>query len=481
MRIAILHYHLKRGGVTRVIESSIESLEREGLECITIAGEIPDTFKYKASSVEIPGLRYSNAQESTPPPEELLRAIKNASESQLGGPPDLWHIHNHSLGKNASMPGIINLLAKEGAAMLLQMHDFAEDGRPGNHALNQSSRAPLYLSGARIHYACINQRDFRHFQSLGLPSGNLHLLTNPVPAMERSMVPEVSINQALGCDSLILYPVRAVRRKNFGEMLLWAAVAPEGTAFATTLGPTNLNFRAQYESWRELATRLQLPVHFSISETLDWPFEAILTSADGILTTSVAEGFGLAFLEPWLFGKSIIGRDLPAITADFKAQGIQFDQVYTGIRIPASWIDMEALRAAIGAELEASYRTYGKAPSEKSLESAIAAICPDSDHVDFGGLNELFQAAVIEKVCSTPDAKAEIARQLPLPIVTRPETISSNASIVRETYGLAHYGQRLAQLYRNIASAKPSEITPLDADTLLERFLDPENFRLLRT
>ena len=42
-----------------------------------------------------------------------------------------------------------------------------------------------------------------------------------------------------------------------------------------------------------------------------------MASAHRLVTTSVAEGFGLAFLEPWLFGKGLLGRNLPEITVDF--------------------------------------------------------------------------------------------------------------------------------------------------------------------
>ena len=37
-------------------------------------------------------------------------------------------------------------------------------------------------------------------------------------------------------------------------------------------------------------------------------FAALLASAHALVTTSVAEGFGLAFLEPWLMGRPLAGR-----------------------------------------------------------------------------------------------------------------------------------------------------------------------------
>ena len=64
--------------------------------------------------------------------------MKKAAEIGLGGKPDLWHIHNHCLGKNPSLTQAVSHLAEDGNPILLQPHDFAEDGRPSNfNCLNQ--------------------------------------------------------------------------------------------------------------------------------------------------------------------------------------------------------------------------------------------------------------------------------------------------------------------------------------------------------
>ncbi|MFO7905697.1 MAG: hypothetical protein R6U98_23775, partial [Pirellulaceae bacterium] len=174
--------------------------------------------------------------DETPDSRTLLERMRTTAREALGGEPELWHIHNHSLGKNSAMPGVVAELAEAGEAVLLQMHDFAEDGRPENYRLNQERPE------------CANRRDYEIFQQAGLDATRLHLLANPVEADH----PKVKIDRApildkLGAERLFLYPVRAVRRKNFGEMLLWAALAEEGDVFATTLGPTNKNYLAAYD------------------------------------------------------------------------------------------------------------------------------------------------------------------------------------------------------------------------------------------
>ena len=41
MKIAIVHYHLRRGGVTQVIATAIESLKKFGHEIVVLSGERP--------------------------------------------------------------------------------------------------------------------------------------------------------------------------------------------------------------------------------------------------------------------------------------------------------------------------------------------------------------------------------------------------------------------------------------------------------
>lgn len=485
MRIAIVHYHLKRGGVTRIIESTLRGFDTlEQLQrCVVLAGDVPDDFRHKDRSRQVEGLRYSNAQDGTPDPRTLLERLRRATRDALGGAPDLWHIHNHSLGKNSAMPGVVSLLAEAGEAVLLQMHDFAEDGRPENYRLNQERpehASQLYPDMGNVHYGLINARDYDIFNQAGVQSDRLHLLPNPVEAAP--LPPSCSaetILENLGAGRLFLYPVRAVRRKNFGEMLLWAALADKGDVFATTLGPTNQNYQAAYEDWQAFARQHGLPVRFGIGERYDWPFEAIMQSAHAILNTSIAEGFGLAFLEPWLFGKAIVGRDLPAITADFKTNGIRLDGLYQSVPIPADWIDIRQVKSAIREGLTAAYQAYGRTLPEDAVDRAMAAIRPTPDHIDFAGLNEALQQDVIERVLSDAKAASELPR---LGTLADAASIQENACKIAQKYSLPQYAENLTAVYNAIRSTDISLATQyIDPAKVLDAFLQPERFRLLRT
>ncbi len=172
MRVAIVHYHLALGGVTRVIESTSQALSSAGIPHVILTGE------------SIPGLGYlASPGESTT--EKLLASLRAAATEALGGPPDIWHFHNHSLGKNCLLAEVIARLATEGAHLVLQIHDLAEAGRPENYTLIAECKE-LYPFSPRIHYAFLNSRDQRVFTRAGLPAGNSSVLANAIAGSSNS-------------------------------------------------------------------------------------------------------------------------------------------------------------------------------------------------------------------------------------------------------------------------------------------------------
>ncbi|MGE9296181.1 MAG: glycosyltransferase, partial [Puniceicoccales bacterium] len=257
MRVAVVHYHLKRGGVTRVAENAFAALQGRGVEMVALSSEPYEGDSEMPVGV-VPGLAYTLANEK-PDPGALWFSLKKAARDALGGEPDVWHIHNHCLGKNTAVPQVVCRLAAE-KPVLLQIHDFAEDGRPSNYAA-MAGQVPdlntLYPQAAHVHYGLLNSRDMNFLSESGFASQSLHLLPNPVA------VPELSEEQAVvpGFEDkrLILYPTRAIRRKNVGELLLWSALADKDTAFATTLTPKNPTALPVHDRWKVFAQHQDLP------------------------------------------------------------------------------------------------------------------------------------------------------------------------------------------------------------------------------
>ena len=232
----------------------------------------------------------------------------------------------------------------------------------------------------------------------------------------------------------------------------------------------------------KLANELNLPVRFGIGEENNWEFDAIVNSADAILTTSIAEGFGLAYLEPWLFAKPIIGRNLPPITEDFKRSGLELTGLYNSLNIPVSWIDEDLLRAKIVEQLKVSYETYGKALPEGAIDQAIAGITPEPGFIDFGGLDEELQESVVRHVQEDSSAQSLITDQiLPLLESSPKKMIDANANRIGSQYNLDAYGKRLQFIYKRIVESQKTSISSLGSESLLAHYLRPESFRLLRT
>ncbi len=488
MRIAILHYHLKPGGVTRVIENAVAALSRRGHEVLVISGE-PYAGSALPDTAVVEGLGYRDTMDPGDG-ERLAESIQTTARSHFGGDPDLWHIHNHSLGKNLCFPEAVRALLKADGRVLLQIHDFAEDGRPDQYerqkqALAESGAAVdrlLYPAGPQVHYAALNGRDLAFLRESGVGDDQLHSLPNPIsiPADVAAAPPSGLFPQA---KRFYLYPTRAIRRKNLGELLALSLVAPAQTVFATTLSPQNPQWRRIYEGWMGFAKRHRLAIRFGVGDDPDLAsvsFSSWIARSDGLVTTSVAEGFGLAFLEPWLFGKPLHGRDLPAITGDFRAQGIRLDGLYDRLSIPLDWVSEGALRDRLAHALERSYAAYGRAVPADACERALASMVRDGG-VDFGRLDEMLQERALEHWISRPNAAPYDA--IALPWDEDPgmcAAIDSNRERIATVYSLERYGDTLERIYTALAKCEPSELEALDADRLLDGFLRPETFNLLR-
>ncbi|MFP4281665.1 MAG: hypothetical protein ACLFU2_03480, partial [Opitutales bacterium] len=416
-------------------------------------------------------------------PAALAADLRAAARAALGGEPDVWHIHNHSLGKNVHLPGALRLLAEEGARLLLQLHDFAEDGRPENYRRLQAAYPErrtfahsLYPASPAVHYAVLNGRDEAALRTAGVPDGRRHLLPNPVavPALTDDAPPP---ELPPGTERLILYPTRAIRRKNLGELLLHAALSPAGTLFATTLRPENPEWRAIHGRWEALAGEWMLPVAFGLGETC--AFDALMHRADALITTSVAEGFGLAFLEPALFDKPLVGRDLPEITGDFAAWGVRLGALYERLPVALTAAEEGALRKQVAEGLERLAVAYARPCAPDALERALDAMRDPAGHWDFGRLDEALQASVIRRAVAAPEA-FPAARAALEPVPTSAEVAAQRAAV--ETHlALPAYGARLAALYRALRAEWPVAPAAHDASALLDTFLAPERLSLLRS
>ena len=482
MKVAIVHYHLRRGGVTNVIRSAQAALRESDVEVLVISGETPpDGVEIKNLAV-IPGLNYRKTAYLSVA-EGLKDELKRKAKAHFGSEPDLWHFHNHSLGKNVLMPLVITGLAEENARMLLQMHDFPEDGRPKNYVAQRSFfdvekefARTLYPRAAHVHYATINSRDRGFLRSAGMKSERLHLIPNSVSELEVTATP--SDRPFSPAKDFLLYPTRAIRRKNLGEMLLLAHAFGDEYDFATSLVPENPEWTPIHDQWKALSEEFDLPITFGIGQDGKYTFNELTGWSDAMLTTSIAEGFGLAFLEPWLTGKSVVGRNLPRITDDFKEAEISLDHLYDRINVPISWIDKFSLRQEADDILRTIYLAYDRPLPKNAIDQTFSRWI-ENGSIDFGMLNETYQTAILKKAISDPGALE--ALQLPPLVKLSDEEIRKTGDLVRKHYSLETYGEKLLTTYQKVAKSSPGKIRSYAPKKVLDQFLDPWRLNLLRT
>lgn len=475
MKVAIVHYHAGPGGVVEVIRATSRGFSAAGVPHIVLTGGPQPPGSHDLPLVTVDGLEYGGGCADA---VDLLEKLSTSASTVLGSPPDIWHFHNHSLGKNNIMHELVALLGARNERLLLQIHDLAEDGRPEN-AMPPGDRRQLYPSGPHVHYAFLNSRDRDCFLHAGLHETRAHLLPNPIQQRSRRFTPQNT--------PLWLYPARGIRRKNLGEFLLLTALAAVGTRGAVTRAPMNPAAKAVHDGWHRFAGECGIAVEFDVTDRLEpvahagSNFESWCHHATHFVTTSVSEGFGMAFLESIACGKPLLGRNLPHLAADHASQGLHFPGLYDRLLIPAAWVDARILKSTLSDTASRLWRVWGR---EAPAIGSIHGLLERAGFLDFGNLPEILQQRAISRLLE-PGAKSRPmvehggkiepaaawlaeALTLPPPPATLPETSDP-----------AVYGRNLATIYQKITAGSGNPAGHIDPEIILDACLTPERFHFL--
>ncbi|MGI6301373.1 MAG: hypothetical protein ACOX52_10005 [Verrucomicrobiota bacterium] len=474
--VALVHYHLRPGGVTSVLRACVTALRSAGVRTVVLTGEPVGEGEERWGPVEcVPELAYGEAY-SDHGVRRLSAVLYAAARNVLGTPPDLWHFHNPSLGKNELLWPVLQHWAERGRRMLLQIHDFPEDGRPENYRLLRTVSAEhspecmgsvLYPVGGGVHYAVLTKRACKRLVDAGIPEERVHHLPNCTQLTGDTRVEPESPRER----RTLLYPVRGIMRKNLGEFLLWSVLGGrEGIRFAVSLAPIRPEERRVFEWWRDLTEGWGLPVAFETGISA-------LRTASGVMTTSVKEGFGLAFVEGAAAGLPVLGRDLPEVTSDLRGEGMQLSGLYKRLRVPLRWIELDMFRQELSVQMARMWRDYGRAFHSELVETALSEWIED-DRIDFGCLTREWQRRVIQRVIIRKDDAEEITpRILGWDWTVAGESIERDRQVVRERYSMDAYRARLSAVLDRIESTPEDGIEWLEGDALVDGFLDPTGFR----
>ncbi len=463
MKIAFVHYHLKTGGVTTVLMRQIAAI-RGSCDTLVLTGDRAAT-EWPCKVVEIPELGYDQPGVSPAAPDRVAeRVLKVLSDTWPGGC-DVLHVHNPTLAKNRQFLQIIKRLQHAGANLFLQIHDFAEDGRPD-----------LYFEEdypANCHYGVINKRDAAILLGAGLDGSGLHHIPNAVQGL--------SVNGCRCPKPQILYPVRAIRRKNLGEAILLSMFfSNNGRRLAVTQPPNSPTDVVSYRDWIYWVRKNRLGVDFEVGKNVD--FSVLMDASESVVTTSISEGFGLAFLEPWTAGKLLWGRRLGGICGDFENNGISLNGLYERIEVPLAWIDAEAFSRDWHAAVFSAVERFGHMVVADAENRAFSRLTRGKI-IDFGLLSEKFQRQVLARLVSNPSAKAELISLNPWlahpGVVSDPsEIIENNRRAVLQHYGTKRYRNRLLAIYDQIVNHAVCH--RIDKGALCDAFFDLDRFPLLK-
>jgi glycosyltransferase involved in cell wall biosynthesis len=489
MKVAIIHYHLEPSGVSRVIERASRELTRRGIAHVILVSKCPQDMADTLPVRLVDGLAYSDAPLDEQGAENILDALRAAATDALGAPPNVWHFHNHSLGKNRAVPQIVSMLASSRERLLLHIHDLAEDGRPENQA-NRADCHNLYPLAPQIHYAFINSRDRNHFISAGLPLANAHFIPNPVFDADSICHPTPKKPNA---PPLLLCPARGIRRKNIGELILLTQLAPKGTRTAITLAPKNPQWLPIHDHWKNFCAANQVPVDFAVVDRIapttsfDASFESWISHATHFVTCSISEGFGLVFLESLACGKPLIGRKLPHISHDLAKHGIEYGKLYEKILIPADWIPRESLKRYLENSLTRLWQAWSRKPNANAIESAITSL-EHEGFWDFGNLPEVLQERVIRKLLDPSHHAAPKVlidgKTLPLKpwlddALNHPQ--QAQPPQLPDTFSITAHVEQLIGIHAMILNENPSPPGALEPDDILEKFLIAPEFHFLNS
>ena len=335
--------------------------------------------------------------------EQLLRSME-LERSDLDNP-YILHVHNGNLGKNPYLTLALKLLIERlerdnlPAWVLYQVHDFAEDNRPlcWQALCDCSGRTDprlavemMYPTGRRVQWACINSADKKILVEMGIESDSVSILPNAVAVdvftaggltdMSSGEVRQLGltpIDFAADIKSrlsfyarengfrfesdrkILLAPVKAIRRKNIVEsvlLMLMLNYKCDEYQLLVTLPANSPEDIAYNRAINQFVKENYLPVVIGFGlqlvsggsdrliadgKVFSYHLTDILSLSEAVVTTSVQEGFGYVFHEPWLADKFVFGRNIDQVTSDFTERGLNLDHLYDHLLIPFEWLTGE--------------------------------------------------------------------------------------------------------------------------------------------
>lgn len=359
MNLVIVHYHLRPGGIRRVIELATPHLVRAltSVKTVTLAtGEASDAIwrhhfaralaPAKLKTVIAPAFGYFSEQREAP---TRVRAQLRDTLETIFAPATaentiVW-AHNLGIGRNLLLTEELSrACAARNIRLISHHHDWWFDNRwlrwpeirrSGFTTLAKVANT-VFPSSPAIRHAAINHEEAAVLsQNLGPSAGWLPNLAAPqiAPTPTRVRAARRWLQHQLGSKSAPVWilPCRLLRRKNIAEALLLTRWLRPEAWLVTTGGASSADERAYFTALQNAATRHKWPLRLGIlqgDEAKKPTVSELLAASEAVLLTSIQEGFGLPYLEAAAAGRPLVARNLPNITPDLHEFGFRFPQAY---------------------------------------------------------------------------------------------------------------------------------------------------------
>jgi hypothetical protein len=222
-----------------------------------------------------------------------------------------------------------------------------------------------------------------------------------------------------------------------------------------------------------------LNVLFDAGLKHDYP--ELLRSSKFLITTSITEGFGFSFLEPWTARKMLLGRKLPGICDDFEQKGVKLDHLYTYLAVPIEWLGKENVFDKWQTCVKKAAQLFNIAIDRDIIARAFEKTT-ENNCIDFGFLDEAFQKTIISRVLSHQKDRDRLVHLNPnlltLGDVPNPDAlIQNNMKAVLKYYNPSIYKDTLVDIYKKVIAYSVNQ--SIDKHMLLSQFFKPEAMRML--
>lgn len=281
--------------------------------------------------------------------------------------------------------------AKTNKRFFVRVHDFAQQ-RPANFSNVKKFQAfmpndmpdwhqILYPSTPNIEYIAINTNDYYRLLDHGVEPRRVWYVPN---CIDDSLSTKCTLDPKTGSDpspclnlrkqlvekkgidpgaAIIYYPVRAIPRKNVEESIYILHMLNNLSKLThfkekydldnkyhlvVSLGGGSEEEKRYCHKLKNFVEKNKLPVTIDISDMvalhreydIDHPAQIIKYGVSDMysitrmtISTSIMEGFGFVFIEPWVLGQCVIGRNIPSVTLDFMKNGVSLDHLYSALLV----------------------------------------------------------------------------------------------------------------------------------------------------